>query len=304
MEPEVINRTALFGIEVEFFILDHDGFPVLNSYNCIKNEIIEMDPTLSIECETSSFQIEINPGPWPLNAGGLDKCVEKLNHHYSIIKRVVESYDFQLCTTLVPTKISQSIINNPDFTTKNPRYHAFSEYFKNNEDVVLQNKSEKLVFPGETILGCINEIHIHAQLSNDENTLNLFNHLNSNGLELTKNYNQAIEINNCVFDNINSLKLFELANGEWNSDGTIYRVGNIPNEITSYYDYLKILESFNEIPINCHKSLDRGSTVYFWTRLRGNNSNLRVEFRPMEMGPNWLERVKYLYKIIKDFEEN
>jgi len=302
METEINKSISKFGIEVEFYIINKDGYPVLNSNNLIKNECLAIDSSLKIVNELSSFQIEINPGPWNFDSIGLKSCLEELLYHYTILNSQVVKRGWQLCESLMPSNISQEIINHSEFFSKGSRFMASSEYFKNRDDIVLINESTRLKFPGETIIGCINEIHIHVQLANNIDTIKLFNYLNTNGVKLTKPFNQKIKINEQIFDGIDSLELFKLANGEWNSDKSIFRVGNIPESISIHEDYLSILESFDKIPYNSESHLDLESTVYFWTRLREENGNLRVEFRPMEMGENWIERVKYLYKIIKDFE--
>ncbi len=304
METEINKTNSKFGIEVEFYIVDQNGYPILNSNELVKDECIEVDSSLSIVQELSSFQIEINPGPWQLNSIGLTECISKLKYHYNILKKVVENHGWALCETLMPTNLTQSILNHPSFFSQSPRFKASADYFTKGKDILLQNSYSKLIFSGETIIGCINEIHIHAQLSDDSRTINLFNYLNSNGLELTKPYNQSILVNDHIYKDINSLTLFELANGEWNNDETVFRVGNLPDELKSSQEYERILESFKKIPLNTNTDLDLESTVYYWTRLRGKSNDLRVEFRPMEMGVNWIDRVKYLYKIIKDFEKS
>lgn len=297
-------KNPKFGIEVEFYIVDQKGFPVLNSNSIIKNKCLELDSNLSISQELSSFQIEINPGPWALNISGLYDCLHVLQHHYEVLVSTVENCGWKLCESLMPSCIRQDIINHQDYFTKNPRFNASSNYFSQREEIVLQNSSSILSFPGETMVGCINEIHIHAQLSNDDQTIHLFNYLNEDGLFLTKHFNQPIKINDNVFGDIDSLKLFKLANGEWNNNKSIYRVGKIPHRISSYKEYVNVLKSFKKIPLSSNETLDLESTVFFWTRLRGRQGDLRVEFRPMEMGENWIERVKYLYKVVKEFEIN
>ena len=119
-----------------------------------------------------------------------------------------------------------------------------------------QNEEYKIHFPGETIIGCINEIHIHAQMKNDQQTIKLYNYLNTNGIELIKGFDQKIEFSGHIFNNFNSLELFTLANGEWNSDKTQYRVGNLNGDITSYKEYERILKSFNKIPFSIDSFLD------------------------------------------------
>ncbi len=297
-----VNKMPLFGIEVEYFIVDSCGFPVLNSNTLIKNECLKIDPELSITEELSSFQIEINPGPWILNDDGLNKCISELNHHYSIIKSSVSKYGWYLCEYLTPKIITQKLINHSDYYTNGERYQASSSYFLNREDIILKSQDSILLFPGESIIGCINEIHIHVQLQSDDRTLKLYNYLNNEGIKLVEKFSQPIIFNNINYKNYNSFTLFKLANGEYNIERSVNRVGNIPFQINSYEDYKKILNSFNLIPYtNKEGFLDIESTVYFWTRLRNKPNNLRVEFRPMEMGVNWLERVKYLYEIINDY---
>lgn len=297
------NKQPLFGIEVEFFIVDKKGYPVLNSNELIRNECLTIDASLSIALELSSFQIEINPGSWTFDKFGLQKSIQELKKHYQILKTVVENHNWQLCESFTPKNISQEIIDNVHFFTNKERFKASSNYFKKRNDIFLSNSTKQYKFPGEKIIGVINEIHIHVQFSNDKETLVLFNYFNQMGLKLTKPYNQEIIFGEHIFKGDDSISLFKKANGEWNNERRINRVGCIPFTINSYTDYQEVLNSFKKIPLKEKTFLDLESTVYFWTRLRGGANNLRVEFRPMEMGVDWLDRVKYLYKIIKKFEE-
>lgn len=302
METEISNIDSLFGIEIEFYIVDKNGYPVLKSNKIIQRDCLNKDPKLDIVCELASFQIEINPGPWSLSDDGLRECLVVLQYHYEILKKTVENRDWRLCETLMPTNISQEIINHEDYFTKDKRFKASCDYFGSREDVLIETKQCSINFPGESIIGSINEIHIHVQLSNDKQTIALYNYLNIKGFELIKDFVQPIKINGATMVEMNSMKLFERANGEWNNDETVFRVGNLPFMINNHEDYVQLLKTFKSIPIDSFSNLDKESTVYFWTRLRGIPGELRIEFRPMEMSENWLERVKYLYRIVKGFE--
>ena len=205
-----MKSKSTFGIEVEFYIVDKNGYPILNSNNLIKEKCLKYDTTLCLVQELSSFQIEINPGPWDLSEKGLKICLSELNRHVNILEESVTSQGWKLSKSLMPKKITQDIINNSEYFTKNKRFLASINYFKKRENIILKTSKQNLCFSGEKIIGCINEIHIHAQLSDDSDTLKLFNYLNYRGLDLIKKYNQSIIINGSTFeDDCDSLSLFK-----------------------------------------------------------------------------------------------
>jgi len=57
-----------------------------------------------------------------------------------------------------------------DYFTADPNLRASSRHFKNSRAIVEFEDGTALEFPGETVVGCINEVHIHVRQHSDEHT--------------------------------------------------------------------------------------------------------------------------------------
>jgi hypothetical protein len=64
-----------FGIELEFFLLDDDDLPAIGATQRVTDRWFLHGWDHPPVPELSSFQIELNPGPWPLTPTGLEAAL-------------------------------------------------------------------------------------------------------------------------------------------------------------------------------------------------------------------------------------
>jgi methyltransferase family protein len=292
-----------FGIELEFFLLDSDGYPAFGSTDrVIRLWLARGWPNPPVP-ELGSFQIELNPGPWPLSAAGIETALAELGRSVGHLEACAADLGLTVCTTPIVPLVSRAHLGDPALLTHNARSRATSSYFVGRAAVAAFADGDELVFPGETILACLNEIHIHVQLENDETTIKLFNSFNRYGEQIVQPFQYPIALNGkYLAAGCTTMDLFAQADGESSRDGTLRRVGFLDRPVRSLDDYDAALAGFDPIP--CPEldppflPLDR--SVWFWTRLRGETGALRVEFRPMDMGHDWRERVRHLAETARN----
>jgi len=286
-----------FGIELEFSLLDEQGYPVLGSTSkVIRDWRIKKLPNPPVP-EYGSFQIELNPGPWPLTSEGIDLALENLNKDVHHLYECASSLGLVVSPTPFVPYLMLSQLEEPAFLVNDYRTRATTAYFSDRFAVAEFDDGDRIVFPGEIVVACLNEIHIHVQLDNAHQTLELFNAFNQKGMSIIRPFQNPIKLNGkCFKASCTTMQLFEDANGEMSNDGNLCRVGFLPKTIQSAAEYAQAVSSFNPIPCGelVPPYLPLESSVWFWTRLRGSVGNLRVEFRPMDMGHDWQDRVRYL----------
>ncbi|MBV9759650.1 MAG: hypothetical protein JO340_03710 [Acidobacteriaceae bacterium] len=292
-----------FGVELEFFLLDGAGYPAMHSTaEVIRLWQLRAYPNMPA-AELGSFQIELNPGPWPLTKRGINLALTELRQDAAHLHECAVQLGYQVCAAPVVPRVRPDQLRDPSLLAPNARSRATSSYFANSRATVLFEDGEKFVFPGETVLACLNEIHIHVQPAADAAALRLFNEYNRRGHEPVRPYQMPIEFNGRLLDSsCTTMRLFEEADGEWNRSGTLRRVGFVPYAIESFTEYRRAIDTFERIP--CPESdppfLELESSVWFWTRLRGRPGSLRVEFRPMDMGADWEDRVRLLAQTARE----
>ncbi len=286
-----------FGVELEFFLLDAAGEPAIDStLDVIRLWRSRQLPHTPV-AELGSFQIELNPGPWPLTRAGVERALAELRRDVNRLCECAAELGYSVCADPLLPRISAAQLAAPALLGHDPRSRATSSYFRASRATVAFAAGGHFVFPGETVLACLNEIHIHVQATDDASTLGLFNRFNSRGRELIRAFQTPIRLNGSLLaPSCTTMQLFEEADGEPNRTGTLRRVGFLPYPLRSFADYRRAVESFRPIP--CPELdppfLDLESSVWFWTRLRGLPGSLRVEFRPMDMAHDWEERVRFL----------
>lgn len=247
--------------------------------------------------ELGSFQIELNPGPWPLSPAGIDLGLQELRRDVGWLHDCASALGYAVCPAPIVPRIAAGQVRELSLLSRNARSRATSSYFSQGKATATFANGDCFVFPGETVLACLNEIHIHVQPDNDEAAIGLFNEFNRNGCELIRPYQTPIQLNGeLLASSCTTMQLFEEADGEPDDSGTLRRVGFLPFSIQSFRDYQRAVERF--LPIPCPELeppfLDLESSVWFWTRLRNRPGALRVEFRPMDMGSDWEQRVRFL----------
>ncbi len=288
---------ATFGIELEFFLLDRAGYPAFGATaRAIRRWREHGWPNPPVP-ELGSFQIELNPGPWPLDDAGLAAGLAELARDVERLGACAAELGLVLCSTALVPRVLPAQLADRALLADNPRSRATSSYFAHRGAVAEFADGTRLAFPGETVLACLNEIHIHVRLPDDARTIELFNAFNEHGDEIVRPYQSPLAINGKTLDpGCTTMRLFAQSDGELNRSGELRRVGYLPGPIRSAADYRRAVASFRPIPAPHSEPpyLELESSVWFWTRLRGAPGALRVEFRPMDMGPDWPARVRHL----------
>jgi hypothetical protein len=287
-----------FGIELEFFLLDNDNFPALGATQRVIDRWLLRGYEKSPVPELSSFQIELNPGPWPLTPRGLEAALAECEQ---LTQRLDECAYFEgakLSSLAFIPKITEQHIRDKNYFSADLKLSASSRHFKNRRAIVEFEDGSSFVFPGESVVGCINEIHIHVRHGTDEKTLDYYNYLNRTRDAVWSEFKAPLILNEKYLKpGCDSMHLFTQANGEMNRAGNLCRIGYLPAEITSMEQYLAFAASFTPIVVDdsTNATMPIEQAVWFWARLRGSSGSLRAEYRPTEMGQNWRVRVRRLF---------
>lgn len=306
MPPENTLSTreiGMFGIELEFFLLNDEFRPALDSCYSILEAWKRSGYAGPVCHELASFQLEINPGPWPLSRTGLATAVKELQQITGDLRELVRTHRLRLDSSAFVPNISRGDLESPYFFTQEPSYLASARYFEHRSAFLEWENGQTLQLNGDKLVGCINEIHIHVQHRTDRETLEFFNFLNKAGSQTCARFKGPITVNGSPLKtDCTTTKLFEDANGEWNRDSSVRRVGFLPFAVHSFEQYAATLDTFELVAEP--SVLDPFRAVYFWARLRGAPGQLRVEFRPMEMAESWQERVCYLADVALAFQQS
>jgi len=287
-----------FGIELEFFLLGEDEFPALGATQRVIDRWLLQGYDRPPVPELSSFQIELNPGPWPLTPTGLETALGELERLVQRLDQCARKEGVQLSTAALIPRISESHLCSDQYFTSDPKLSASSRHFRNSSATVEFEDGSSLVFPGESVVGCINEIHIHVRHRTDNETLRYYNHLNRKRDALCAQFAAPLMLNGRMLKaSCSTTHLFSQANGEMNIAGDLCRIGYLPMEIASLDQYRRLAASFTPIVVDEHTGelMPIERALWFWVRLQGSSGSLRVEYRPMEMGDDWSARVQQLF---------
>lgn len=287
-----------FGIELEFFLLDNDNFPALGATQRVIDRWLLHGYEKPPIPELSSFQIELNPGPWPLTLGGLEAALAESEQLIQRLDECAYLEGVRLSRLAFIPKITEHHIRARNYFSSDPKLSASSRHFKDRRATVEFEDGSSLVFPGESVVGSINEIHIHVRHATDEKTLHYYNYLNRARDALWSEFKAPLILNGKYLKpGCDSVHLFSQANGEMNLAGDLCRIGYLPMAITSMEQYLALASSFTSIVVDesTNVTMPIEQAVWFWVRLRGPPGSLRAEYRPTEMGDNWRVRVRRLF---------
>jgi hypothetical protein len=185
-----------------------------------------------------------------------------------------------------------------EFFTSDPKLSASSRHFKDREAKVEFEDGSSFVFPGESVVGCINEVHIHVRQATDERTLHYYNYLNRAQDSLWEEFKRPLVLNGKrAKPSCGTVDLFSQANGEMNLAGDLCRIGYLQTEIQSLEHYLGLASSFAPVILdqNTGATMPVERALWFWVRLQGAPGSLRAEYRPTEMGEDWRPRVRRLF---------
>jgi len=299
-QSDVLNSNRLFGIEVEFSIINNK-----NKLQPMFSELLsEKISDHYIVPELGSYQIEINPPPLPLIKGCFNSFYNTLQQSRTLLEKNAKQHQVEIIPIGIPFYIQSDLFQNlnQNFTQKN-RYlvsaHYFGDYNKDGLFVPYKN-GDGFLLPGDTGVTIINELHVQIQSLNIEDLMNLFNYSQlitapficlgansgiTNGLELT-NIEHQIEI-------------FEKSEGVFDGKPGFPRVGFFPSYIHSLDEYIDIALSFKPL---YYPTDEEGSTAfdlmlgiyYGWTRIRYGitpTPHFRIEFRPLSVQPTMIENI-------------
>lgn len=287
-----------FGIELEFFLLDSDNFPALGATQRVIDRWFLRGYEKPPVPELSSFQIELNPGPWPLTPRGLEAALHECEQLVQRLDECACLEGAKLSSLAFIPKITDQHIRDKNYFSADPKLSASSRHFKNRRAIVEFEDGSTFVFPGESVVGCINEIHIHVRHASDEKTLGYYNYLSRARDAVWAEFKAPLVLNGkCLRPGCDTIYLFSQANGEMNPVGNLCRIGYLPTHIASMEHYLALAASFKPIVVDdsTNATMPLEQAVWFWVRLRGPSGSLRVEYRPTEMGSNWSMRVQTLF---------
>src|SRR4029077_7391284 len=114
-------------------------------------------------------------------------------------------------------KITDRHLHAENYFTSDTKLSASSRHFKNRCATAKFEDGTSLVFPGESVVGCINEIHIHVRQATDEQTLRYYNYLNRSRDTLCAEFKAPIVLNGKRLSvDCDTIGLFSQANGEMN----------------------------------------------------------------------------------------
>jgi hypothetical protein len=297
-------RPPSFGIELEFFLLDEDDFPVLGATQRVIDRWLLRGYDHPPVPELSSFQIELNPGPWPLTPPGLEMAISEMERLVGRLDECAFSEGVRLSRAAFIPRITGRHLHSHEYFTSDPKLSASSRHFKNHRAVVKFEDGSSLVFPGESVVGCINEIHIHVRHDTDEQTLRYYNYLNRARDALWAEFKAPLVLNGKRLEAAcDTVQLFTQANGEMNIAGDLCRIGYLPMDLESIDQYLQLARSFKPIMVDASTAemMPIERALWFWVRLQGALGSLRVEYRPTEMGDDWQVRVRRLFADAHEF---
>ena len=293
-KKNVINTNRLFGIEVEFSIINNQNKLQPNFAELLSKQ----ESNHYIVPELGSYQIEINPPPLPLTNDCFNNLYNTIQQSRRILEKNAKQHHVEIIPIGLPFFIHSDLFQNliQNFTQKN-RYLVSAHYFgEHNKDglYVPYKKGDGFLLPGDTGVTLINELHVQLQSLNIEDLINLFNYSQlitapficiANGYELT-NIEQQIEI-------------FENSEGLFDGKPGFPRVGLFPSYIHSLDEYMEVALSFKPLyyPIDEKEStaFDVMLGIYYcWTRIRYGitpTSHFRIEFRPLSVQPTMIENI-------------
>jgi hypothetical protein len=299
----VTGRPCRFGVELEFFLLADGGWPALGSTERVLELWRSEGRPPVLVAEYGSFQIELNPGPWPLSESGIAAALAETGELVDALADCAGRRGFRLSADALTPWISEELMAHPSFLAPGPRYRALFEHFARRQATLVFADGGSLVFPADLVTACLNELHLTVQLEDDERTLALFNHLHAVGEEPCRAFPRRYVVNGrAVAEGCTTVGLFAESAGEWDATGTLPRVGFLPFAIGSPEEYRELVGRFPPIVFAGEPAArPSDASVYFWVRLRGEPGDLRVEYRPMDMGADWPERLRHLARYALSF---
>jgi gamma-glutamyl:cysteine ligase YbdK (ATP-grasp superfamily) len=156
----------LIGVEVEFYVVDHDGEPMM-----INAELLSRIESEDFQTELAQFNIEFNLAPHKLIATVFREIEEELQTSFEHADRRADELDAHVAMVgIIPTlKDLHVTIQN---LSANPRYHLLNEQILDarGEDLHLEIEGvEKLTLQASSIAmeAAATSVQLHLQVSQD-----------------------------------------------------------------------------------------------------------------------------------------
>jgi hypothetical protein len=125
-----------FGIELEFFLLDDDNFPALGATQRVIEQWRLRGYDRPPVPELSSFQIELNPGPWPLTPEGLKTALAEAEQLVQRLNECACLEGVRLSSAAFIPNIAERHLHSKDYFTSDVKLSASARHFKNRRATV------------------------------------------------------------------------------------------------------------------------------------------------------------------------
>jgi hypothetical protein len=293
------NKNRLFGIEIEFSIIDTDKKLIPRSAETIS----KISKNANIAPDYGSFQLEIHPPPIKLENKSFHKLYDIIQKIRTEIDNLGKERGIQLLPIGLPFYIDPLLLRSKDIVTQKNQYKISTQYFHSvnkNGSRISYHDGGDVVLPGNSGLSIINELHIHLQGLNVNDIINLFNYGQMITAPLVSlGANSGITNGKKLIHKEYQIKIFEEAEGIFDGIPNIPRTGLFPGYIKTLDDYFNIALSFKPLyyskEYSQQKLFELLTSKYFaWTRIRlgtDPTSHLRIEFRPLSTQPTCIENI-------------
>jgi len=235
-------KDRLFGLEIEFSLLDKSGKFSFGSAESMSNVLSEFN----VVPEFGSFQIEINPPPKKLGNNAFQELYQKMQKIREKMESFGEINGMELLPIGIPFYIDPLFYKKKRYITQKQRYLISSSYFQkeNKKGAALSFiDGNNFYLPGNSSLSIINELHIHIQALNVKDLIHLFNYSQMITAPLVSlGANSGITNGKELINKEHQIAIFEQAEGLYDGAENVPRVGLFPGYINSIDDFFyKIL---------------------------------------------------------------
>jgi len=292
-------KNRLFGLEIEFTLLDKSGKFSFGSAEIMSDALSEFH----VVPEFGSFQIEMNPPPKTLGSNAFQELYQYLQKIREKMELFGDKNDMDLLPIGIPFHIDPLFYKKYNYNTQKQRYLISSNYFQkeNKKGAAISFIDGNYFYlPGNSSLSIINELHIHLQALNINDLIHLFNYSQMITAPLVSlGANSGITNGKELKNREHQISIFEQAEGLYDGAPNVPRVGLFPGYIHSIDDFFHAILLFKPFYFPENESEEAAFEImlgkYFgWTRIRVGYEpypNIRIEFRPLSTQPTILENI-------------
>jgi len=293
------NLNRLCGVEIEFSIIDDQGFLKPNLAKKISRELARH----YVVTELGSYQIEINRPPVKLSSLTFHKLYKLVQLSRKKLEKSAKKYNAKIAPIGLPFYLEQDLFQKKSIFTKKVRHLTNAKYFgdKNKKGAdVCYKKGGIINLPGASGLTVINELHIHLQALDVDDLIRLFNYSQMLAAPFVSLGANSGITNGKVLKNMDSqIEIFEKSEGLFDGLPGIPRAGLYPRYIKSIDEFFKAVFSFK--PLYYPKNEDKFTAFdlmvgiyYAWVRIQHSldpKPHFRIEFRPLSTQPTIVENI-------------